>query len=320
MALGDSVGALGASTRPESGRLEHDERRAPGDFPVATEPPSRGAAAAIRRAGGRPNRVVPPPVQERALNRLSASRDRRQSIGSGARGAPAFGLFSISPRAFGALGSKCGLEPALRTSSLTASPGSVFSRPLPGDGRRREFRLHAPPFAPPPDLVRVRRALISLSDKAGLIEAASALAARGVEIVSTGGTAAAIAAAGLAVTEVADVTGYPEMMDGRVKTLHPAIHGALLGVRDAPGHAEAMARHGIEPIDLVWVDLYPFEAAAAAGAGFEALVETIDIGGPAMIRSGAKNHGYVAVCTSAEDMAQVLRALREGGGTRLALR
>ncbi|MEP6967730.1 MAG: bifunctional phosphoribosylaminoimidazolecarboxamide formyltransferase/IMP cyclohydrolase [Pseudomonadota bacterium] len=180
--------------------------------------------------------------------------------------------------------------------------------------------MPAPAFPPPPDVVPIRRALISLSDKAGLIEAARALAAHGVEIVSTGGTGAALAAAGLAATDVAEVTGFAEMMDGRVKTLHPVIHGALLGVRGAPEHAEAMARHGIAAIDLVWVDLYPFEAAVAAGAGFEALVETIDIGGPAMIRSGAKNHGYVAVCTSAGDMAEVLRALGEGGGTTLDLR
>ena len=123
--------------------------------------------------------------------------------------------------------------------------------------------MSAPQFPTAPDQARVRRALISVSDKTGLIEAATALIALGVEIVSTGGTRAAIAAAGLPVTDVADVTGYPEMMDGRVKTLHPAVHGALLGVRGATHHAQAMADHGIVGIDLLYVNLYPFEATVA---------------------------------------------------------
>jgi phosphoribosylaminoimidazolecarboxamide formyltransferase/IMP cyclohydrolase len=184
----------------------------------------------------------------------------------------------------------------------------------------KEIAMSAPAFPPAPDAVAVRRALISVSDKTGLIEAARALADLGVEIVSTGGTRAAIAAAGIAVRDVAEVTGYPEMMDGRVKTLHPAVHGALLGVRDAPEHARAMAEHGIAGIELVYVNLYPFEATVAAGAGFETCVETIDIGGPAMIRSASKNHAYVAVCTSPGDMAEVLAALKTDGSTPLALR
>jgi len=180
--------------------------------------------------------------------------------------------------------------------------------------------MSAPVFPPAPDRIAVRRALISVSDKTGLIDTARALADLGVEIVSTGGTRSAIAAAGIAVRDVADVTGYPEMMDGRVKTLHPAVHGALLGVRDAPEHARAMAEHGIEGIDLVYVNLYPFEATVAAGADFETCVENIDIGGPAMIRSASKNHAYVAVCTAPEDMAAVLDALKADGSTPLALR
>jgi phosphoribosylaminoimidazolecarboxamide formyltransferase/IMP cyclohydrolase len=180
--------------------------------------------------------------------------------------------------------------------------------------------MTAPAFPSAPDLVPVCRALISVSDKTGLVETARALVDLGVEIVSTGGTRAAIAAAGLVVKDVSDLTGYPEMMDGRVKTLHPAVHGALLGVRDAPDHAAAMARHAIEAIDLLYVNLYPFETAAAAGAGFEACVEMIDIGGPAMIRSGAKNHAYVAVCTTPQDMEQVFEALRTAGATSLGLR
>ena len=180
--------------------------------------------------------------------------------------------------------------------------------------------MSAPAFPPAPDLAPVRRALISLYDKTGLIEVATALASLGVELVSTGGTRAAIAAAGLAVRDVTDLTGFPEMMDGRVKTLHPAVHGALLGVRASPDHAAAMARHGIGGIDLLYVNLYPFEASAASGADADACVENIDIGGPAMIRSAAKNHPYVAVCTAPEDIAEVVDALRAAGATSLALR
>jgi phosphoribosylaminoimidazolecarboxamide formyltransferase/IMP cyclohydrolase len=177
-----------------------------------------------------------------------------------------------------------------------------------------------PSFPPPPDRLPVRRALISVSDKTGLLEAGRRLAALGVELVSTGGTRAALAAAGLAVRDVAELTGFPEMMDGRVKTLHPLVHGGLLGVRNAPAHAEAMERHGIGGIDLLWVDLYPFEKTVAGGAGFDAAVEQIDIGGPAMIRSSAKNHGFVAVCTALADVEAVLGALEADGGTGLELR
>jgi len=179
--------------------------------------------------------------------------------------------------------------------------------------------MPASTFPSPPDIVPIRRALISVSDKTGLIEMGQALAALGVELVSTGGTRAALAAAGLPVKDVAELTGFPEMMDGRVKTLHPIVHGGLLGVRDAPDHAAAMAEHGIGAIDLLYVNLYPFEATVARGADFAECVENIDIGGPAMIRSAAKNHGYVAVCTEPEDMAEVLAALSAGGVT-LALR
>jgi phosphoribosylaminoimidazolecarboxamide formyltransferase/IMP cyclohydrolase len=175
--------------------------------------------------------------------------------------------------------------------------------------------MSAPAFPPAPDHIPVRRALISVSDKTGLIDTVRALVELGVEIVSTGGTRAAIAAAGLPVIDVAEVTGHPEMMDGRVKTLHPAVHGALLGVRAAPEHARAMAEHGIVGVDLLYVNLYPFEATVAAGGDFDACVENIDIGGPAMIRSAGKNHAYVAVCTAPADVAEVLAALKAGGGT-----
>ncbi len=178
----------------------------------------------------------------------------------------------------------------------------------------------APDFPPAPDRAPIRRALISVSDKTGLVEAARTLAGLGVELVSTGGTRKAIADAGLAVKDISDLTGFPEMMDGRVKTLHPIVHGGLLGVRDAPEHARAMAEHGIGGIDLVYVNLYPFEQTVAGGADFETAVENIDIGGPAMIRSAAKNHGYVAVCTEIADLEEVLAELQAGGTTSLALR
>ncbi len=178
----------------------------------------------------------------------------------------------------------------------------------------------APAFPPAPDLHLIRRALLSVSDKTGLIDAARILHDAGVELISTGGTKAAIAAAGLPVKDVADITGFPEMMDGRVKTLNPIVHGGLLGVRDAPDHAAAMTEHNIGGIDLLYVNLYPFEATVAQGGDFAACVENIDIGGPAMIRSGSKNHGYVAVCTEPADLAEVLDAVKAEGGARLALR
>ncbi len=178
----------------------------------------------------------------------------------------------------------------------------------------------APDFPAAPDRAPCLRALISVSDKTGLIDAATALAALGVELVSTGGTRKAIADAGLPVKDISELTGFPEMMDGRVKTLHPIVHGGLLGVRDAPEHAKAMADHGIGGIDLVYVNLYPFEQTAASGADFETCVENIDIGGPAMIRSAAKNHGYVCVCTEIADVQEVLAQLQESGTTGLDLR
>src|SRR5207342_2246668 len=135
---------------------------------------------------------------------------------------------------------------------------------------------------------RVTRALLSVSDKTGLIEFAKALAGHGVELVSTGGTAKAIAAAGLPVKDVSELTGFPEMMDGRVKTLHPKVHGGLLAIRDNREHAASMQAHGIKPIDLLVVSLYPFEETVAKGASFDDCIENIDIGGPAMIRAAAK--------------------------------
>src|ERR1700726_4487449 len=167
----------------------------------------------------------------------------------------------------------------------------------------------------------VTRALLSVSDKSGLIEFARALAGRGIDLVSTGGTAKAIATAGLKVTDVSELTGFPEMMDGRVKTLHPKVHGGLLAIRDNAEHAQAMKAHGIAPIDLLVVNLYPFEATVDKGAGFEECIENIDIGGPAMIRAAAKNHDDVAVVVDTGDYAAVLAELAQHGGmTTLALR
>jgi phosphoribosylaminoimidazolecarboxamide formyltransferase/IMP cyclohydrolase len=170
------------------------------------------------------------------------------------------------------------------------------------------------------DLVLIRRALISVSDKTGLIPLSQALAARGIEILSTGGSAAALRAAGVAVTEVSDHTGFPEILDGRVKTLVPQIHGGILGRRDRPEHLAQMEQHGIAPIDLVVVNLYPFEATVAAGGDHEACIESIDIGGPALIRAAAKNHDSVAVLTEPAQYFAFQEELAKQGGTTLALR
>jgi phosphoribosylaminoimidazolecarboxamide formyltransferase/IMP cyclohydrolase len=166
----------------------------------------------------------------------------------------------------------------------------------------------------------IRRALVSVYDKTGLVPLARALAARGTELVSTGGSARTLAEAGLPVTEVATVTGFPEMLDGRVKTLHPAIHGGLLARRDRPDHRAALAAHGIGEIDLLVCNLYPFAATVAAGAGREACIENIDIGGPALIRAAAKNHDFVTVVIDPADYAAVLAEVAAAGGTSLELR
>jgi phosphoribosylaminoimidazolecarboxamide formyltransferase/IMP cyclohydrolase len=168
---------------------------------------------------------------------------------------------------------------------------------------------------------RIARALISVSDKTGLVDFARALARHGIEIVSTGGTRKALTDAGLKVIDVAELTGFPEMMDGRVKTLHPAVHGALLAIRDNPAHADALATHGIRPIDLLVVNLYPFEATVAKGAPFAEAIENIDIGGPAMIRAAAKNHADVAVVVEPADYAVLIAELEQHRGmTTPALR
>jgi len=171
------------------------------------------------------------------------------------------------------------------------------------------------------DIAPIRRALLSVSDKTGLIDLGRALAARGVELLSTGGSARALRDAGLEVRDVADVTGFPEMMDGRVKTLHPAVHGGLLALRDNDEHVQAMEAHGIGAIDLLVVNLYPFESTVAGGADYDTCIENIDIGGPAMIRAAAKNHGFVSVVVDTEDYAPLLEQMEaNGGGTALAFR
>jgi len=171
------------------------------------------------------------------------------------------------------------------------------------------------------NLVPIGRALISVSDKSGLLDLARALAARGVELISTGGTSGMLRTAGLAVRDVADVTGFPEMMDGRVKTLHPNVHGALLALRDDDEHLLAMAAHGIEPIDLLIVNLYPFEETVAKGADHATCIENIDIGGPAMIRAASKNHRFVTVLTDPADYQPLLDQLAaHDGATTLAFR
>jgi phosphoribosylaminoimidazolecarboxamide formyltransferase/IMP cyclohydrolase len=169
-------------------------------------------------------------------------------------------------------------------------------------------------------IVPIRRALLSLSDKDGLEALAAALVEHGVELVSTGGTAAALRALGHEVRDVAELTGFPEMMDGRVKTLHPMVHGGLLAVRDNPAHAAAMDEHGIGAIDLVVVNLYPFEATVASGADRATVIENIDIGGPSMVRSAAKNHAFVACVTDPGDYPALTEQLATHGGTDLEFR
>ncbi|MEM9792934.1 MAG: bifunctional phosphoribosylaminoimidazolecarboxamide formyltransferase/IMP cyclohydrolase [Pseudomonadota bacterium] len=166
----------------------------------------------------------------------------------------------------------------------------------------------------PNALIAPRRALLSVSDKTGLAELGSALAARDVELVSTGGTAEVLRKAGLTVQDVSDLTGFPELMDGRVKTLHPAVHAGLLADRNIPAHLAALDEHGLDQIDILVVNLYPFEAAVARGASAAEIIENIDIGGPAMIRAAAKNHGGVVVVTEAEDYAALLNELETNNG------
>jgi phosphoribosylaminoimidazolecarboxamide formyltransferase/IMP cyclohydrolase len=164
------------------------------------------------------------------------------------------------------------------------------------------------------DLYPVKRALLSVSDKTGLVDLGKALAAKGVELLSTGGSAKTLREAGLDVKDVSEVTGFPEMMDGRVKTLHPRVHGALLALRDNAEHVAAMDEHGIGGIDLLVVNLYPFEAALARGADYDEMIENIDIGGPAMIRAAAKNHGFVTTVVDVEDYAALIAELDANGG------
>ena len=170
------------------------------------------------------------------------------------------------------------------------------------------------------DILPIRRALISVSDKSGLVPLAQALTGHGAEILSTGGSAKTLREAGVPVKEVSEHTGFPEIMDGRVKTLVPQIHGGILGRRDVPEHMEQMRMHAIAPIDLVAVNLYPFEATVANGAAYEECVENIDIGGPALIRAAAKNHDFVAVLTDPDQYAELLAELSSSGGTSLLLR
>jgi phosphoribosylaminoimidazolecarboxamide formyltransferase/IMP cyclohydrolase len=170
------------------------------------------------------------------------------------------------------------------------------------------------------DVVPIRSALLSVSDKTGLVEFATMLAGAGVRLLSTGGTARALREAGLPVTDVSEVTGHPEILDGRVKTLHPKIHGGLLGLREDDEHRRQMAAHGIEPIDLLVVNLYPFQATVASGASYEECIENIDIGGPAMVRAASKNHEAVAVVTDPVQYARVAAEFAAHRGTTLATR
>ena len=179
----------------------------------------------------------------------------------------------------------------------------------------------APGSSPLPDLVPIRHALISVFDKTGVVDFARALHQRGVEITSTGGTRRALTEAAIPSRDVSDLTGFPEIMGGRVKTLHPIVHGGLLGARNQPDHAEAMAEHGISGIDLLVVNLYPFDDTISSGADERTVVENIDIGGPAMIRAAAKNHGYTLVALDPADYGEIIAALEaDDGATKLEFR
>lgn len=164
-------------------------------------------------------------------------------------------------------------------------------------------------------MARIQKALISVSDKQGIVEFSRALVELGIEIISTGGTASLLRENRIPVKDIAEITGFPEMMDGRVKTLHPKVHGGILALRDNPEHVAKMKEHGIFPIDLVVVNLYPFEAAVARGAGFEEIVENIDIGGPSMVRAAAKNHQHVGVIVDPADYDSILAELRQNSGS-----
>ena len=162
---------------------------------------------------------------------------------------------------------------------------------------------------------KIERAIISVTDKGGIVEFANSLSGLGVQILSTGGTARALREGGISVTDISDYTGFPEMMDGRVKTLHPKVHGGLLGLRDNPEHVEMMKAHGIKTIDMVVVNLYQFEKTVAKeGVTLEEAIENIDIGGPSMLRSSAKNFRYVTVIVDPADYEVVLREMKKTGG------
>ncbi|MEM9332987.1 MAG: bifunctional phosphoribosylaminoimidazolecarboxamide formyltransferase/IMP cyclohydrolase, partial [Pseudomonadota bacterium] len=160
-----------------------------------------------------------------------------------------------------------------------------------------------------PNLAKIETALISVSDKTGIVDLAKSLADRGIKLVSTGGTAKAIADAGISVSDVSSITNFPEIMDGRVKTLHPAVHGGLLGVRTDQTHRAAMKEQGISPIDMAIINLYPFEETIASNSDYNTCVENIDIGGPAMIRAAAKNHGFVTTVVDPDDYPELLEQL-----------
>lgn len=165
-------------------------------------------------------------------------------------------------------------------------------------------------------MAKIQRAIISLSDKTGIQELARSLQDFGVEILSTGGTAKVLRESGLKVMDVSEYTGFPEMLDGRVKTLHPKVHGGLLGIRDNPEHSRKMKEHGIQPIDMVVINLYPFEATVAkSSCTLEEAIENIDIGGPAMLRAAAKNYPYVTVIVDPVDYESILKEMKKSGGT-----
>src|SRR4030095_3610295 len=276
--------------------------------------PLAGLRAGLRRAGAQHPSLAAPGVP-RPARPATGARPRRQGRGRhrALRGR------GDGQRSHRAAGGRASGGQRSRGDALRAHPGAG-APPLPGDsppGRRRTLahRGKARHRDAGGRTMKVRRALVSVHDKTGVVDFARELAGLGVEILSTGGTAKLLRDSGVPVRDVSEVTGFPEMLDGRVKTLHPKIHGGILARRDTPAHLEAIAQHGIPPIDLVVVALYPFEATVARqGVSLAEAIEQIDVGGPTMIRAAAKNHGGVGVVTDPAQYRAVVDELRACGG------
>src|SRR5581483_826350 len=325
--------AAGGDRHPGARRRCRRARRIRAHVRGEAPEPDRGAGARLRpgraalalepRRGGRAG----PPRADRGDRLDGPYRDRRDRRAGGRNGRRS----DLLGTRRGAAARRHGRRRARRHARLRAVDASCCERPARlSRPRRRAARLGTSvafesqkrgTMSESDRGPRIRRALMSVSDKTGVLDLARALHALGVEILSTGGTAKLLRDAGIPVQEVADYTGFPEMLDGRVKTLHPKVHGGLLGRRDLPEHVAAMEKHGLPPIDLVCVNLYPFREVTARGCSLEEAIENIDIGGPSMLRSAAKNHAAVTVVVDPADYEPILAEMREhDGATTLATR